>query len=528
MSGVDSIPGIGGPFEGSNSGSPGLCHSGAGGSSAGPETVRPAAQGGGGAPVRVAIRTLAGAHGGGSRRILSSMSLLADARFYVRFLRDPVDRLIALEREPESRRTFVRKGRKVAFLLGRGCNEVILGDPETFHVLPITLPGPEGSAQSRLGAGLVNVNGALHKRHRRMLVPPLASGRLDAYQAPILEAVDELLGRWAVGERRDLLDEMNRLAIRVSAGVLFAIDDERVALRTAASIDDWFKRNTALGVRLFQRDLPGAPYRAMLQAAERLEAEMRGLLGGRRTAQATQRDDLLARLLGARDEGGERLPDDELIGELTIGFVASHETTSKALAWTLFLLAQHPEETRKLLAEIDAVVGTDPPTAEDLSNLPALDRVLQESLRILPPVAFNVRRASRDADVLGCAMPAGSTAVFSHYLTHHDPEVYPDPEHFLPDRWIDLKPPPFAYLPFSAGPRRCIGEAFTTRVQKTLLIRLLQRFRFTLVRGSRFDRHQAVTMAPRQGVPVVLHPPDGHFERVPVEGRIHQMVALRD
>ena len=237
-------------------------------------------------------------------------------------------------------------------------------------------------------------------------------------------------------------------------------------------------------------------------------------------------EDILSRLLQARDDEGRPLEDDELVGELTIAFVASHETTSKALAWTLFLLAQHPEEARRLVGEIEEAIGDRAPEAADLTRFPLLDRVLKESLRILPPVAFNVRRASRDTTVLGRSMPEGSTAVFSHYLTHHDPVLYPEPERFRPDRWIDLKPDPYAYLPFSAGPRRCIGEGFTTRVQKLVLIRLLQRFRFTLVPGSRFDRHQAVTVAPRAGVPVVLSPPDGRFERVPVTGRVHQMVLL--
>ena len=198
----------------------------------------------------------------------------------------------------------------------------------------------------------------------------------------------------------------------------------------------------------------------------------------------------------------------------------------KARGWTLFLLARHPEEALRVVDEIEDVVGEGVPTSADLARLPALDRVLKESLRILPPVAFNVRRASRDTEVLGQPLPAGSTAVFSHYVTHHDAAIYPEPERFQPDRWEGFKPTQFEYLPFSAGPRRCIGEGFTTRLQKITLIRLLQRFRFTVVPGTRFDRHQAITVAPSHGVPVTLHPPDRGFERVPVEGKIHEMVDL--
>ena len=451
--------------------------------------------------------------------------MLGDARFYVRFLRDPVDCLIRLDREPRAKRDFVRKGRQVAFLLGHRANEAILGDPDTFHVLPITLPGPEATAQRRIGEGLVNLNGPMHKRHRSLLVPPLAGSALDAYHAPVLAAVDRMLDGWRAGETRDLLDEMNRLAIRVSSATLFAMDDEREAEHVAGTIDHWFKMNTALGVRLFQRTWPGAPYARMLRAAERVEATMLDLIARRRAAGA-EGDDILSRLIQARGEGGAPLDDAELVGELTIAFVASHETTSKALAWTLFLLAQHPEETLRVVEEIASGVGDASPRVEDLARLPALDRVLKESLRILPPVAFNVRRASRETEILGRRLPEGATAVFSHYVTHHDAAIYPEPERFRPERWVDFKPTQFEYLPFSAGPRRCIGEGFTTRMQKITLIRLLQRFRFTLVAGSRFDRRQAVTVAPRAGVPVTLHPADGGFTRVPITGNVRQMVVL--
>jgi len=453
------------------------------------------------------------------------MSLLDDARFYVRFLRDPVDCLIRLDRDPGAKREFVRKGREVVFLLGARANEAILGDPDTFHVLPITLPGPEGSAQRRIGEGLVNINGPIHRRHRSVLVPPLAGSQLDAYYEPVRAIVDAMLDGWRPGERRDLLEEMNRLAVRVSSATLFAMDDAAEAERVAGTIDRWFKMNTATCVRLFQRAWPGTPYARMLREAARVEGTMRTLVA-RRRAEGGGGADILSRLLQARDDEGRPLADDELVGELTIAFVASHETTSKALAWTLFLLAQHPDVARSVVAEIDDVIGGGAPEASDLARLPRLDRVLKESLRILPPVAFNVRRASRDTSVLGRALPTGSTVVFSHYLAHHDAALYPEPERFRPDRWLDLKPSQYEYLPFSAGPRRCIGEGFTTRVQKLVLIRLLQRFRFTIVPNSRFDRHQAVTVAPSAGVPVVLHPPDGAFERVPVTGSVHQMVTL--
>lgn len=453
------------------------------------------------------------------------MSFLGDARFYVQFLRDPVDCLIRLDREASAPRTFVRKGRLVVFMLGRRYNEAILGDPETFHVLPITLPGPEGSAQRRLGEGLVNLNGPIHRRHRSLLVPPLRGSLLDAYHGPVLDTVDRMLEGWRAGERRDLLEEMNRLAVRVSSATLFAIEDPAEGQRVARTIDRWFKMNTDLGVRLLQRAWPGTPYRRMLGEARRVESMMLELVGRRRQEHAGG-DDILSRLLAARDESGAPLADAELVGELTLAFVASHETTSKALAWTLFLLAQHPDEARRVVDEIEAVLGARAPEAADLTRLPILDRVLKESLRILPPVAFNVRRVSRDTEVLGRALPAGSTTVFSHYVTHHDPTIYSDPERFRPDRWLDLQPSQYEYLPFSAGPRRCIGEGFTTRVQKITLVRLLQRFRVTIVPGSRFDRRQAVTVAPRAGVPVVLHPPDAAFERVPVTGSVHQMVRL--
>lgn len=453
------------------------------------------------------------------------MSILSDAVFYLRFLQDPVGCLIRMHRENGAVTSYTRKGKPVVFMLGPQYNERILGDPETFHVLPITLPGAEGTAQRRIGQGLVNINGPTHKRHRRLLLPPLRGSTLAAHHEATLETVDRVLSKWRAGEQRDMLAEMNALAIRVSSATLFAMDEPDEGRLLAEATNHWFKQNTAIGVRLLRRDWIGTPYRRMARSAERVDQAMRSLIERRRALNA-HGDDVLSSLLQASGGNGAQLSDDELIGELTIVFTASHETTSKTLTWTLFLLSQHPRLARAVADEIAEITSGDPPNPEQLARMTMLDRVIKESMRILPPVAFNVRRTSREADVLGYALPEGATTVFSHYVTHHLPEIYPEPERFRPNRWLDIDPSQYEYLPFSAGPRKCIGATFTLMVQKIILAMLIQRFRFVTVPNSTIDRSTSVTVSPRDGMPMTLDEPDRAFERVPVRGNIHEMVEL--
>jgi cytochrome P450 len=215
-----------------------------------------------------------------------------------------------------------------------------------------------------------------------------------------------------------------------------------------------------------------------------------------------------------------------LLGQTTVLFSAAHETTADALTWTLFLLAQHPRILGNLMEELQGVLHGHAPTTEQLGQLPLLDRVIRESLRILPPVPYSTRTSTGPFELGPYHLPAKTTVAFSHYITHHLPGLYPEPQRFFPDRWLSIHPSAYEYLPFGAGPRVCIGAAFSTMTLRVVLATILQRFHLNFVRGSRVDREVTVTMFPRNGMWMKVEPATDVPKYVSVRGNIHDMVDL--
>jgi cytochrome P450 len=249
------------------------------------------------------------------------------------------------------------------------------------------------------------------------------------------------------------------------------------------------------------------------------------MLDEKRRAGATG-GDLVSMLVAANQQGQQWMSDEDLIGQVTIAFAASYETTANAMTWTLFLLAQHPKVAHALLDELESVMGGAPPSVDTLARAPLLEAVVKESLRILPPVPYTIRVAREPTPIGPFTVLRGDRVILSHYVTHHLPELYASPERFDPERWFTLKRGPYEYLPFSAGPRLCIGYSFAMQALKLSTAMLLQRVRFSLVPGTRIDRSVQVTMSPRQGLPMSIHAADRRFEAAPVRGNIHEMVEM--
>lgn len=232
--------------------------------------------------------------------------------------------------------------------------------------------------------------------------------------------------------------------------------------------------------------------------------------------------DVLATLVQVHDEDGTKLSDEELIGHTFTLFVAGHETTSNALTWTIFLLSQHPHILADLLDELDGTLHGNPPTIEKINQLPLLEGVIKESLRLLPPASIGIRIATAPCNLGGFALPKGSTVFYSQFVTHRMPELYAEPNRFKPERWATLKRSPYEYLPFSAGPHMCIGWAFAMQELKVVLAMVLQRYRFSVLPNAKIGPN--LNMRPIHGMPMRIFPQDRQFQRVPVRGSIHQLI----
>ncbi|MEY2930488.1 MAG: hypothetical protein RL033_1237, partial [Pseudomonadota bacterium] len=257
-------------------------------------------------------------------------------------------------------------------------------------------------------------------------------------------------------------------------------------------------------------DWPGLPYRRWLNLTHAIDRDTRRIIEDRRR-QPNGGGDILSALLQATDGEGVALDEDELIGHAGVLFAAGHETSSNALCWTLALLSQHPDVAAALDDELAGTLRGSAPRVEQLAALPLLDGVVKESLRLLPPAPLNHRIAAHDTELGGHVIPRGTELLSSVYHTHRMPEVYEHPGRFSPTRWERLDPGPYAYSPFGAGPRMCIGASFALMEIKLVLAILLQRFRLSLPPGTRVGRAVSITMRPDPGLPMRIHGRDREF-----------------
>jgi cytochrome P450 len=412
------------------------------------------------------------------------------------------------------------------FGFGPEYNQHILSRPEVFYANLFTLPGPKNSALRRLGLGLISMNGEQHKRHRRLLLPSFHRKTVEAHHDTIVTAAERMLRRWRPHQVKDVLLEARQLVLDIMSQLIFGFDQPELVYELGRLNEESLELNTRLGMSgMLPVDGGSDTYQELLALTVRQERLLLKLIEQKR-AVGCRGEDVLSILVRAHDEDGSLLTDAELVGQATILFGAANRTTAGSLTWTLFLLSQHPAVAAALLNELEDVLHGAPPTPAQLSHLPLLDRALKESLRLLPPVSFNLRKTAAPAELGPYTLPKGATVLFSHYLTHHLPELFPQPERFLPERWLTQSPSPYAYLPFSAGARMCIGAGMATVVLKTALAMIVQRYRLTVVPGARIDRQVTVTLDSRQGMPMLVAAQDGDFRASPVVGNIHEMVEL--
>jgi cytochrome P450 len=239
----------------------------------------------------------------------------------------------------------------------------------------------------------------------------------------------------------------------------------------------------------------------------RLKAEADKILFGiieSRRQSGEQNDDLLNMLLESRyEDTGEGMSDLQLKDESLILFVAGHETSANALAWTWYLLSRHPEVERKLLEEVLEVLGERDVTFEDLHRLPYTLQVIQESMRLFPP-AWAIDRQAIEEDVAGgFRIPKGSIVLLFLYGVHHSPDLWEDPERFDPDRFAGegmKNRSDFTYFPFGGGPRLCIGNQFALMEMQVVLAQMIRKFRFELLEGQLIEGQPLITFRPKYGI----------------------------
>jgi cytochrome P450 len=396
-------------------------------------------------------------------------------------------------------------------------NRAAMSDSDTFHNFG-GAPGPRNSSQRRFCLGLFGLNGQRHLAHRRLLMPALRREAVEADLEPVTRVVEGHLARWRAGQVLDLGQEMKDLAFKVTGQILFGLDENPVEREIAHDFQQWLSAQYSVTLAgLLPVEPPPGSYEQLLEHGAALERHFRVLLRLRRSTLHHEQRDLLALLLHGQGEG--RLSEDEVIGEMHTLVNAAYQTTASALTWTLLMVALHPEPANELVSELAEIA--DLPGSHSL-----LERVIKETLRLLPPVVFTFRRTTTSAPLGALTLPPGTMIILSPYLTHHMPAVFDQPQRFLPERWQTIAPSPYAYLPYGAGPRMCMGATFAQQMLRVAIASVVRRFRLSIVPGSRVDRRSDLVLSVRRRLPMALHVQDGRSVHTPIMGDLHEMVDL--
>ncbi|MER5943552.1 cytochrome P450 [Streptomyces sp. NPDC001928] len=401
----------------------------------------------------------------------------------IQLFRDPLTFLPSLREEGDI--VTVRIGRDTAYMATtHSAIQEVLHNPRVFD------KGGEfiEKMQVILGDGVGTCSAANHKRQRRNIQPAFTKERLVKYAAIMRDEVADLVERWEPGQLIDVGTEMSTLTTRVTARALFSAD---IASDVIAEIQRSFPevwkgvyRRMVIPFSLLHR-IPTPANRNFHRALRRLDAVLVKMLAAYRADQR-DRDDILSTLLAARDEeSGNGLTDQEIFDELHTVLAAGVETPASGLTWSFYLLGQNPDIERKLLQEVDSVSCGRLAESEDVADMPYLQGVVAEALRLYPPVWYLTRRTTIDTTLAGHPIPAGTSVMFSPYALHRDPNLFTDPERFDPERWLpgDGKPPKASDITFGGGTRKCLGDVLAGRELAIALASILGRWRLRPVPG---------------------------------------------
>ena len=379
---------------------------------------------------------------------------------------------------------------------------VIVGDPDLIKQVltadPDTLLAGEGNAtllEPMLGKhSLLTLDGAEHLRQRRLLLPAFHGERMHAFATVMREITDASLDTWPMHRELALHPMMQAITLDVILRTVFGLSSIERHDRLRATLvelleiatNPWLLFPGILGLDPFK-----IPWLRLTKLKRAVDDALYAIIAERRR-QSAGGTDVLSMMLDARDEQGRAMTDVELRDELVTLLLAGHETTATSLAWTFDRLLLHPQVLDQLRSELAA--GRDE----------YVDAVIRETLRVRPIVPLVGRVVVKPFQLGPWSLPVGTRVAPSIYLAGRRPDAYPDPEGFVPERWLGVKPDPYTWLPFGGGIRRCIGMAFAQLEMRIVLQTIVPRAQLRLVDGPARVVRRGITLAPAGGTRVVL------------------------
>jgi cytochrome P450 len=392
---------------------------------------------------------------------------------------------------------------------------VLLSHPDLIQDVVVTHNHNFTKAETQLirilGPGLLGSEGDFHLRQRRALQPMFVRERVAHHAPAIVDLTARRAASWQAGTTLEIYREMLELTQVIVGKTLFDSDVEAESGRVRELLVECATAGQLihkLPLAHLLEKLPFPGVRRFDRAHAELDTMMQGLIDEHKKT-GKDRGDILSLMLRLQaEQGAQDILTDELIRSQTLTlFVAGHETTATALAWTLYLLGRNPEAEALMHQELDRVLAGRLPTAADLPQLPYTEMVFAESMRLFPPIYAMARKAIAEHTVGGYTFPAGTLFLMSQYVMHHDPRWFPEPEKFDPERMSHearAKLPKFAYFPFGGGPRQCIGEAFAWVEGVLILATLAQKWRLRWTSDKPVETVKMVTLQPKGGLPMTL------------------------
>jgi cytochrome P450 len=365
-----------------------------------------------------------------------------------------------------------------------------------------------------LGRGLLTSEGETWRSHRRIMAPSFDPRSIVGYAPIMTEVTQELLAKWdalPAGSETDVAAAMMHATLHIISKAMFSADSDEIVDVVESGVNQYqtIVRPSLLDLLHFplwlSRLISPMPTAGIFDA---FDQKIDALLTERGRAPEAEPKDLLARLIAARDsETGGGMTAKEVRDQVVTIFMAGHETTSQALSWTWYLLSQHPAVEAKLHAELADVLGGRTPRYDDVANLRYARMVIEESMRLYPPAHTTGRQPLAADEILGHRIPAGAEVLIMPWLLHRKPQLWENPERFDPERFTperSAERPRFAYIPFGAGPRICIGAAFAMTEAILILATIAQRYRLQLKPGFPVEPQGLITLRPRYGLQMRL------------------------
>lgn len=357
-----------------------------------------------------------------------------------------------------------------------------------------------------LGDGLLTSEGESWLWQRRMAQPAFHRRRVEAFGPLITDYTVEMLDEWeqqyaTTNQPVELVDAMSQLTLKIVARALFGY-------KIIGAADKFSRAVEVLNECMGHFDPANPEIYTRFPAAVRTIRFIVDQIIHERRQQGGEHQDFLALLLEAYEEKDASVRLQQVRDQIITLLLAGHETTAKALSWTLYLLSQHPAAEARARQEVTDALHGRLPTTNDLPAMPYTWMVIQEAMRLYPPIWLVSRIAVQDDEIGGYHIPAGSLVAISQFVMHHRPGFWerPDefyPEHFLPEQVATR--PAFLYFPFSGGPRLCLGKYFATMEAHLVLATMLQRFTLQLLPGHPVSPEALVTLRPRHGLPMIPH-----------------------